>query len=580
MRAIVLGLVFLTWGIGSVYAGASGSNLAPTLETAPIARVIENEDKTFDVVENAGEEDKLVHDKWMFMEMHYVVSKTLEIALENGMKSVKNVLVPLLEENFGRIGKEGTMFLEKFDIAGIEDSYVEGELDGVRINIIEGEKAGYVLKYSTQGEKGSSALIFKMQDGREIYVNIEPGISDERVFSEKAKKLEQFIREGDVMSREVSPGEARDVVEELEKELDLRGLIITKGEEDGGLGAKMILSSSFNPRNAQKYLIPELGLGLVHLKYWDSPSKGCFVLKDDFSRKIIGYGIWSNEEEGRFFKFQVFPEYRKEGKGTEALKMILYAADREGLETAPEKFIFYTTNDEEESPESDLYKFLTPYGFRFVKLVKDEGYVLDLSGQDSKEEMSLEEQIDKVLVETEFPDLVKFIGSRVGDDRPVVALGTSWIKGYAEREHMQHREINKLITALRRFCGQNNLPIVVGEDNELLGLVAAEREERPDAKVIVLAGEFAVTSDEFKALKNAVLAGVNNEELTADSYMPILDMLKTILKITFEIGDEESILKRSKISIEKMDGYYLFTLEAKPMEYEELRKMYDVQIFA
>lgn len=506
------------------------------------------------------------------------------------------------------------------------------------------------------------------------------------------------------------------------------------------------------------------------------------------------------------------------GKGTEVLKMILYAAKREGLQTAPEKFVFYTIDDEELSSETDLYKFFTPYGFRPVK---DEGYVLDISGEDSEVEMSQERQValadkiyfeafsdtdetryvevdsqvllpegssdngkdvvlhlpdfvpyrpnadlperiksyvsrsekgkitnchqgDAVLIkldtendvigtlflqhcdavcgkivikgepylfmyhdnplrrnrnilaflmwlleksnapdefecyistrrradvddnhknltlndvmrmlkeeysgisidhvrhreiddsygavtvsrsgmsfrtverksqpgfnadwnekisevrtfkrplelyderydvpiETEFPDFIKFIGSRAEYDRPVVALGTSWIKGYAEKEHMQHREINRLITALRRFCGQNNLPMVVGEDNELLGLVAAERKERPNAKVIVLAGETAVRSDDFKGLENAVLAGVNSEELTSDSYMPILDMLITVLKVTFEIGDEESILKRSKVAVEKMDGYYLFTLEAKPMDYDELRKMYDVQIFA
>ncbi|MBU1084618.1 MAG: hypothetical protein ABIG55_01085 [Candidatus Omnitrophota bacterium] len=573
--------VFITLsGAISGYGDTSKSHLAPGLDTSPICDVTENKDATISVSDNTAGAEKASHDKWMFMEMHYVVSRTLETALVSGMNSVKNVMVPLLEKEFKRIGNEGTMFLERFDIGGLEEIYAEGQLSGVRINILEGEKAGWTLRYSTQGEKGSSALIFALQDGREIYVDIRPGISDEIAFSEKVRGSERFIREGDVMTREVSPGEARDAAKEMERELELQGLVITRDYGEGNISGKIIPSASFDLLNAQKYYIPELGLGMVHFKYIDALSKGCFVLLDEFNRRVIGYGIWSNEEEGRFFRFQVFRENRDRGKGAELLKMILYAAEREGLENAPEKFIFYTVDNAEQSPDSVLYKFLVPYGFTPVK---DEGYVLDLVEKHDAEKMPREEPIaaDGVNVETEFPDLVRFIGARIKfEDRPIVALGTSWIKGYAKKEHMQHREINMLITALWRFCGQNNLPMVVGEDDKLLGLVVAERKKRPDAKAIILAGKSVVKSDEFKALENAVLAGVNNEELTAASYMPILDMLLTILKITFEIGDEESIMKRSKVPIEKMDGYYLFTPEARPVDYDEHRKMYEVQIFA
>lgn len=178
------------------------------------------------------------------------------------------------------------------------------------------------------------------------------------------------------------------------------------------------------------------------------------------------------------------------------------------------------------------------------------------------------------------------------EPRPtIVALGTSWIEGYKRNEdgrsfrHLQGKDLNELITSIRSYCESKGIPFIVDDDDKLLTRINAERvkDGKAGAKVVVLAGENTVKSDEFAQLrndeKNAVVVGVNSEQLTPDSYIRLMEMLTLALKLSSGL---EVSLNNANITITKDNERHIciFLPHAEPMNYERLKVIYEVQKFA
>ena len=74
--------------------------------------------------------------------------------------------------------------------------------------------------------------------------------------------------------------------------------------------------------------------------------------------------------------------------------------------------------------------------------------------------------------------------------------------------------INELITSTRNWCESKGIPFIVDDDDKLLARIDAERgkEGKAGAKIVILAGEDTVTSDDFAPLrddeKSAFVVGV------------------------------------------------------------------------
>jgi signal transduction histidine kinase/ubiquinone/menaquinone biosynthesis C-methylase UbiE len=186
---------------------------------------------------------------------------------------------------------------------------------------------------------------------------------------------------------------------------------------------------------------------------------------------------------------------------------------------------------------------------------------------------------------TNLQDTIKYIQAQPQSQPLIVALGTSWIKGYEKGRYLQYDALNPLIGSIRTYCESKGIPFIVDVDDELLARINAERakEGRAGAKVVVLAGENTVKSEEFAPLrndeKNAVVVGVNNQELTTDSYIRLMEMLTLAMKLSAGL---EISLDNAHITITKDNErhLYIFLPHAEPMDYERLKVIYEVQKFA
>ncbi|GEM_PF-6781516 len=184
-----------------------------------------------------------------------------------------------------------------------------------------------------------------------------------------------------------------------------------------------------------------------------------------------------------------------------------------------------------------------------------------------------------------FSDTIKLIQAKQEEQPIILALGTSWIKGYEKGRHLQYDAVNPLITSIREFCREKGITFIDRDDSGLLGAINTEmdKEGKKDAKVIVLAGKDTVTSDEFETLRssdNIFMAGVDNGKLTVDSYMRLMEMMTLTLQLAF---GRDIDLENPNILIKKHDRFanvYIFIPNAEPMDYEVLKEIYRVQIFA
>lgn len=207
----------------------------------------------------------------------------------------------------------------------------------------------------------------------------------------------------------------------------------------------------------------------------------------------------------------------------------------------------------------------------------------------SKAELAVEPDIDMTERErvkaANFIDTVAFIQARSQDRPLVIALGTNWIKGYEKGSYPQYYALNPLIVSLRSYCESRGIPLIVDDDSKLPALINAERarEGYAGARVVVLAGKDDVALDEFTALrndrKNTFVFGVDNQKLTPDSYIPLMEMLTIALKLSLGFDPARcntliAIVKDNTLRI------FIFVPPSQPLNYEQLKGIYEVQKFA
>jgi ubiquinone/menaquinone biosynthesis C-methylase UbiE len=186
---------------------------------------------------------------------------------------------------------------------------------------------------------------------------------------------------------------------------------------------------------------------------------------------------------------------------------------------------------------------------------------------------------------TNLQDTLTYIQTQPQTQSLIVALGTSWIKGYEKGRYLQYDALNPLIGSIRTYCESRGIPFIVEEDDKLLARINAERakEGKTGAKVVVLAGKDTVVSDEFATLRNdqekSFVVGVDSQELTTDSYIRLMEMLTLALKLSAGL---EISLDNAHITITKDNErhFYIFLPHAEPMDYEQLKMIYEVQKFA
>jgi len=182
-----------------------------------------------------------------------------------------------------------------------------------------------------------------------------------------------------------------------------------------------------------------------------------------------------------------------------------------------------------------------------------------------------------------FEDTVKLIQSK-DEERPVIlALGTDWMKGYEKGRYLQYDILNPLVASIRSFCEHKGIVFIDGKEEGLLSAIEQARGDSENAKVIVLASEKTVRSEDFKSLrkdKNAFLAGVNDENLTVDSYIRLVEMMDLALRFAF---DRSVDFDNPNVAIKKVTGFpnlIIFIPKAEPMDYEILKDIYRIQTFA
>ncbi|MDD5439308.1 MAG: hypothetical protein PHS37_03885, partial [Candidatus Omnitrophica bacterium] len=136
-----------------------------------------------------------------------------------------------------------------------------------------------------------------------------------------------------------------------------------------------------------------------------------------------------------------------------------------------------------------------------------------------------------------FMDFLKETQSRQETKISFVALGKDWIdtcvKGYP-----QAHELNELIIALRRFCREKNIEFFDGSDTAVMGKIIGLKEKDAHARGIVLTGQASAAAFEQilgeKGMndKTITIAGVDTKNLTADSFIRLVEMLEILMELS------------------------------------------------
>jgi signal transduction histidine kinase len=162
----------------------------------------------------------------------------------------------------------------------------------------------------------------------------------------------------------------------------------------------------------------------------------------------------------------------------------------------------------------------------------------------------------------------------------IIALGTSWIKGYEEGRYLQHDAINPLLSNLRNCREFERAQFIIEDDKNLAAAIQVKMGEKgfEGARVIALAGEETINKD-LAALDNGknILMGVDSTYLTVDSYIRLMEMLKIASKLAI---NPDMPPESPNIPIEKRGKFWVFIPRAEPMNYETLKAIYEVQRFA
>ncbi len=189
-----------------------------------------------------------------------------------------------------------------------------------------------------------------------------------------------------------------------------------------------------------------------------------------------------------------------------------------------------------------------------------------------------------------FSDNFKLIQAKEDKKISFIALGTSWIKGYKKGRYLQYDDLNRLIISIRQFCEEMGIEFIDGDDRTVAARVCVIKKDSPEARGIVLAGEDIIEfiysylkESGLEHDENVLLAGVNNRRLTTDSYMRLMEMLALTLKLYRTRTIDEKAVKdlHPRLGFQlKSKRRIIFEPDAEPMDYESLKHLYKVQIFA
>lgn len=162
----------------------------------------------------------------------------------------------------------------------------------------------------------------------------------------------------------------------------------------------------------------------------------------------------------------------------------------------------------------------------------------------------------------------------------IIAFGTGCIPDYGTS--VQTGELNELMIVIRKFCEAKGIPLVIQNDAGLAGAIGAKRAEAgyQNARAIIIAGAGSLDR-ELAALRDdgrSFCVGVDSANLTPESYIPILDMIRVAL----ELEADPDIQPRSRaMDIERRSGKtWILIPHAAIKDYEELRRIYAIQKFA
>lgn len=189
----------------------------------------------------------------------------------------------------------------------------------------------------------------------------------------------------------------------------------------------------------------------------------------------------------------------------------------------------------------------------------------------------------------ELADTVKLVKAANLAQPVILALGTSWIKGY-KRGKPQYNDLNRLITAIRNYCTIHGVIFINEDDEDLLAEIEKRRKDAPNAKVIVLAGKESIAPEKailapLRNDENAFLAAVDSSELDETCYVRLAEMLRIALELGLkELFRDKIDLTNPNIDIGAMKDFrnvYIFLPHAERIPiYENLRALYRVQEFA
>ena len=165
-----------------------------------------------------------------------------------------------------------------------------------------------------------------------------------------------------------------------------------------------------------------------------------------------------------------------------------------------------------------------------------------------------------------------------------VALGTGWIKGYKcenGNPSFQYDALNPLLSHLRNSYPGQRVEFIIGDDKDLAAELKVRMSEKGPGRVMALAGEETIVKDfkEFNNGENAIF-GVDNSNLTEESYMRIMEMLEIEARF---ILYPDTPPKSRNIPLEKRrSGFWVFSPINEPMKDkgELLKTIYEAQKFA
>jgi hypothetical protein len=174
--------------------------------------------------------------------------------------------------------------------------------------------------------------------------------------------------------------------------------------------------------------------------------------------------------------------------------------------------------------------------------------------------------------------LVRAFEASKQDQNIIIGIDTSWMP---DMQGMQ--ALLNYISRITREKGLENVMVVRGKGKALAGniLKEAERTNTPLSNVVALGEESAIKADAFDKLrstetdKKAFLVGVDPKNLSDNSYIDLLKMLTLAMKLAFNEIDtvDASGLTATQIG----PRTWIFIPEARPMDFEEKKAVYEAQ---